>query len=41
MKQVQEIQDKEQKTDNKMGTKDKETKKRKVIKIGLKTFKLC
>jgi hypothetical protein len=35
MKQVQEIQDKEQKTDNKMGNKEKEAKKRKVIKIVL------
>lgn len=40
MKQVQEIQDKEQKADNKLGSKDKEAKKRKVITILLKVFKL-
>lgn len=33
MKQVQEIQEKEQKTDNKLLAKERETKKRKVIKI--------
>lgn len=31
MKQVQEIQEKEQKIENKVGTKEKEAKKRKVI----------
>lgn len=34
MKQVQETQKKEQKTENKLGIKEKEAKKRKVIKIG-------
>lgn len=33
MKQVQEIQEKEQKSENKMISKEKETKKRKVITI--------
>lgn len=33
MKQVQEIQEKEQKTDNKLPFKEKEAKKRKVIKL--------
>lgn len=33
MKQVQEIQEKEQKSENKMINKEKETKKRKVVKI--------
>lgn len=35
MKQVQETQEKEQKTENKLGIKEKEAKKRKVIYIFL------